>query len=206
MQFDLTDSITQADGLQTEYGIVRGNGNVVIIKAGAGGSCEGHARKYLRMAQMLHAARGCTVICFSNYSADSFARTDASVIRDALDGMAGERRLYYVGSSNGATQGLLLAPRYFSFERMVLVNMPLMQNFHKIKEALTRLHADVRFVFGEMDPSYSYLPFLRLAAQRETCRARVEIETVSGADHTFTGKQDDFLEVCTRLLLSAMEK
>lgn len=201
MHFDLTDSITQADGFHAEYGIVRGNETVVIIKAGAGGSCTGHARKYLRMAQMLHAARGCTVICFSNYSADSFVRTDESVIREVLDGIAGEKRLYYIGCSNGATQGLLLAPRCFSFERMVLVNLPLMQNFHKIKEALTRLNTDVRFVFGEMDASYEYLPFLRLAAQRETCMARVEIETVSGADHTFTGKQDAFLEVCTRLLL-----
>jgi hypothetical protein len=79
---------------------------------------------------------------------------------------------------------------------MVLVNMPLMMNFHKIKEALSRADTEIRFVYGEKDPSISYVPFLRNAGQKEGNLARVEILTVKGADHNFAGMTDAFMELC----------
>ena len=195
MSFDLTNTITQSDGLKIEYGIINGNGHVVIIKAGSGGSHVGDQEKYLKIARRLHDAHGCTVICLSNFSTDSFERADVDVIRDAISDIDGETRLYYIGNSNGATQGLLSATKHFSFQRMVLFNMPLMLNFHKIKDAMTRVDAEIRFVYGEKDPSYDYVPFLGNASHRDTCLARVEIETIPGADHNFAGMTDTFVEL-----------
>ena len=200
MAFDLTNTVVRPDGLKAEYGLIRGNNRgchrVVIIKAGAGGSYIGYEEKYLKIARRLRDTHGCTVLCLSNYASDSFERGDVAVIRELLAGLVGEIQLYYVGNSNGSTQGLLSATQYFHFRRMVLVNMPLMLNFHKIKEALTRADTEIRFVYGEKDPSISYIPFLKNAGQKEGNLARAEIVTVKGADHNFAGMTDVFMELC----------
>ena len=204
MAFDLTNTVVRPDGLKAEYGLIHGNNRgchrVVIIKAGAGGSYIGYEEKYLKIARRLHDTHGCTVLCLSNYASDSFERGDVAVIRELLAGMGGEIQLYYVGNSNGSTQGLLDATQYFDFRRMVLVNMPLMMNFHKIKEALTRADTEIRFVYGEKDPSISYVPFLRNAGQKEGNLARTEIVTVDGADHNFAGMRDRFIELCAGVM------
>lgn len=195
MKFDQTQTVVQPDGLKVEYGIINGNSKVIIIKAGAGGSYMGHEDKYLKMAAMLHEANGCSVICLSNYEMDSFERADLGVIRDFLARIDGEIELSYIGNSNGATQGLLTATKYFEFRRMVLINMPLMLNFHKIKEALTRVKSEIRFVYGEKDPSYGYIPYLQNACQQEACVACAHVETVHGADHNFADMLDIFLDL-----------
>lgn len=200
MEFDFVKTAAPSDEPTAEYGIIDGNGQVVIIKAGAGGSYVGAEERYLKLSRMLHEAKGCTVICFSNLHSDSFEQADAAVIRDVLAGIEGEKTLYYIGNSNGSTQGLLVAARQFAFARMVLVNMPLMCNFHKIQHALTCVGTEVIFVYGENDPSYSYIPFLRHTCQKETCTARVKIETVPQADHNFKGMTDAFLACGMRVL------
>jgi len=200
MSFDFTNTITKSEDLTVEYGILYGNNTVVMIKAGAGGSYTGYADKYLRLAEMLHACSGCTVICLSNPSADSFERADVDVIRDIVSHIKGKTQMYYIGVSNGATQGLIDATKYFEFSRILLVNMPLMLNFHKIRKALSRVNTEIRFIFGEKDPSYSYVPFLKNAAQKDTCAAQVEIVTVPQADHNFSGMLDTFLDLGKRVL------
>ena len=200
MTFDTERTVVQEDGLTIEYGLMRGNDRVVIVKAGAGGSYAGYEEKYLRIARRFHDAYGCTVLCLSNYANDSFERGDAAVIRELIAEMGGEAELYYVGNSNGSTQGLLTATKYFAFRRMVLVNMPLMLNFHRIKEALTRADTEIRFVYGEGDPSISYVPFLRNASSKEGNLARAEIVTVDGADHNFAGMTDVFIRQCVSVI------
>lgn len=195
MKFDQTRTVVQPDGLRVEYGIINGNNQVVIIKAGAGGSYMGHEDKYLKMAAMLHETSGCSVICLSNYEMDSFERGDLAVIRDFLAGKDGEIELSFIGNSNGATQGLLTASMFFEFRRMVLINMPLMLNFHKIKEALTRVKSEIRFVYGAKDPSYGYIPYLQNACEQETCVACADVETVHGANHNFEGMLEIFLDL-----------
>ena len=187
MKFDFTNTIIQLEGLKVEYGVIYGNDIVVIIKAGAGGSYRGYEDKYLKMADTLHAYRGCTVICLSNYSDDSFERADIDVIQDVVSNVNGKTKMYFIGASNGAVQGLIDATKRFEFVRILLINMPLMLNFHKIKEALTRVNADIQLLYGEKDPSYSYIPFLQNSAKNDTCAARVEFVTIPQADHDFTG-------------------
>ena len=200
MIFDTEKTVIKEDGLKIGYGLIHGNDRVVIVKAGAGGSYTGYEEKYLRIAHRLREAHGCTVLCLSNYANDSFERGDAAVIRELIADMGGEVELYYVGNSNGSTQGLLTATKYFAFQRMVLVNMPLMLNFHRIKEALTRADTEIRFVYGERDPSIFYVPFLRNASAKEESLARTEIVTVDGADHNFAGMTDVFIEQCLSVI------
>ena len=200
MIFDTEKTVIKEDRLKIEYGLIHGNSRIVIIKAGAGGNYIGAEEKYLKMARLLHDTCGCTVLCLSNYANDSFERGDAAVIRELIADMGGEVELYYVGNSNGSTQGLLSATKYFGFRRMVLVNMPLMLNFHKIKEALSRADTKIRFVYGEKDPSISYVPFLRNASAKEGSLARAEIVTVDGADHNFAGMTDVFIEQCLSVI------
>lgn len=200
MIFDTEKTAVIEDGLKIGYGLIHGNDRIVIIKAGAGGNCIGAEEKYLKMARLLHDTHGCTVLCLSNYASDSFARGDVAVIQALIAEMGGEVELYYIGNSNGSTQGLLTATKYFAFRRMVLVNMPLMLNFHRIKEALTRADTEIRFVYGEGDPSISYVPFLRNASAKEGSLARTEIVTVDGADHNFAGMTDRFIELCAGVM------
>ena len=200
MTFDAEKTVVQEDGLTIEYGLMHGNNRIVIIKAGAGGSYTGYEEKYLRIAHRLREAHGCTVLCLSNYANDSFERGDVAVIRELIAEMGGEVELCYIGNSNGSTQGLLTATKYFAFRRMVLVNMPLMLNFHRIKAALTRADTEIRFVYGEGDPSISYVPFLRNASAKEGNLARTEIVTVDGADHNFEGMTDVFIEQCLSVI------
>lgn len=204
MAFDLTNTIVRPDGLKAEYGLIRGNNRgchrVVIIKGGAGGSYIGYEEKYLKIARRLRDTYGCTVLCLSNHASDSFERGDVAVIRELIAEMGGEVELYYIGNSNGSTQGLLTATKCFVFRRMVLVNMPLMLNFHKLKAALTRADTEIRFVYGEEDPSISYVPFLRNASSKEGNLARVEIVTVDGADHNFAGMTDVFIKQCLSVI------
>ena len=204
MKFDMTNAVDLLDGLRVEYGIIRGNGHIVVIKAGSGGSYMGDGEKYARMAHRLHDAYGCTVICLSNFSTDSFERGDVAIIREVISGMDGEIFLYYIGNSNGGTQGVLAATKHFVFQRMLLINMPLMLNFHKIKEAIAHVggtneaNTEIRFVYGSKDPSYAYVPFLENACRRDRCSTHVEIERILGADHNFAGMLDVFVELCMR--------
>lgn len=200
MIFDTEKTVIKEDGLKIEYGLMHGNDRVVIVKAGAGGNYIGADEKYLKMSRLLHDAYGCTVLCLSNYANDAFERGDVAVIRELIADMGGEVELYYIGNSNGSTQGLLTATKYFDFRRMVLVNMPLMLNFHKIKAALTRADTEIRFVYGEKDPSVSYVPYLRNASAKEESLARTEIVTVDGADHNFAGMTDVFIEQCLSVI------
>lgn len=194
--FDKLSSVTSADGVRVEYGIIEGNSQVVFIKAGAGGTYLGDEEKYLRMARLLNEKSGCTVICASNPDRESFNQCDFRMLTEYIQAcLSDEASMYFIGSSNGAYQGLVFATRYFRFKRMLLINMPLMLNYHKSKAALDALDdTEVDFVYGEHDPSFSYLPFLK-----SRYKDRFRITVIEGANHNFTGMLDDFIALANML-------
>ena len=49
-----------------DYGIIKGNGTIVFIKAGQDGSMYGYQNKYLKIADNINKKFGYTVICSSN--------------------------------------------------------------------------------------------------------------------------------------------
>ena len=84
---------------------------------------------------------------------------------------------------------------------MILTNMPLMINFHKIKKWLAAIsQTNIIAVYGDRDPSYPYVPFIdgRIAG--------LETRIIPGADHNFVGGSDVFITLADSLIGEAVTK
>ncbi len=187
MSFDYT---LQVDGI--DYGFIRGSGRIVFIKTGLGGSCFGYGNKYLKTAHRLKEKYGLSVIVASNPNDNKkHIEADRQMIEQYIsDNNIEFYELFFFGHSNGCVKGLELAGSGFSFVKMVLVNMPLMINLHKTKRYISRIpHTDVVAVYGELDPSYSYIPFLRGRLEN------LEVVSIPRADHNFRGVTDEFINL-----------
>ena len=192
MNFDYTVRHSQID-----YALLRGNHQVVFIKPGLGTDYMGYENKYLRMAHRLRDGCGCSVVVASNpNNGGSHAESDREILEQYLaDNGITTPELYFFGSSNGGMKGLELTDHGIVFRKMVLVNMPLMINFHKTKRYISRIpQTEILTVYGERDPSFSYLPFLK--GRYENLR----VITVPGADHNFKGMLDEFIGLSDFLL------
>ena len=176
---------------EVEYGCVSGNGKIVYIKAGMGGNFLGYEDKYLKIARGLNERFGCSVICASNPCPLPIL-ADKMIIDEFLSRhKTCTAELFFFGHSNGGVKGLELAASGVPFERMVLVNMPLMINFNK---ALGMMKAipDTKIIaaYGDGDPSVGFIPFL-LSAHLPN----LEILKIPGADHNFSGALDKFISL-----------
>ena len=120
MNFDKTIKQEFTNNIELEYGIIHGNENIVFIKAGAGGSFHGYEGKYLKMARLLNSISGCTVICASNIDKTSFEKYDVKIIQDIIEEITAPK-LYYIGVSNGAVQGIMSAAEKYDFEHFLSV-------------------------------------------------------------------------------------
>ena len=175
---------------EVEYGCIVGNNKIVYIKAGMGGSYLGYEDKYLKIANRLRDKYGCSVICVSNPVPLPIC-VDQMILNTFIKEQGIDNsEMFFFGHSNGAVKGLELAASGVAFKRIVLVNMPLMLNFHKTVQWIESIsETDVVTVYGETDPSYRYIPFLK-----NKKLDNVEIIEVAGADHNFKGMMQDFLE------------
>ena len=188
------DGIKEAFGIS--YGFVRGGEKIAFIKAGLGGNHFGCEDRYLKMACRLRDKYGFSVIVASNPNdGRGHAQYDRAIIEEyAADCGISSPRFLFFGHSNGCVKGLELSASGLSFEKMVLVNMPLMVNFHRIKRYISAIPStNITLVFGELDPSYSYLPFIR--DRYENAR----VLTVDEADHNFKGFTDGFILISDAL-------
>ena len=186
-----------AEDLIVNYGCIRGNEIIVYIKAGLGGDYLGFKNKYLIMAQRLHKQYGCSVISASNpESKNRKIDVDREIILSFIQKEnITKPNLYFFGHSNGCLKGLELAASGISFKRMILVNMPLMINFHKTKRWIKEIpDTEIIAIFGEKDPSYAYVPFLdKFANNLKTVR-------IPGADHNFANRLDEFISFSDKLI------
>ena len=186
MNFDKTlcDVI---DGYEIKYGIIYGNENIFFIKCGAGGTIPGDENKYLELAYKLHERLGATVICsaYPYPSDDYLLQYDEEIIKRFITKFKSSYTLNFIGVSRGAYVGLTYFSKKIHFDKMLLINMPLMINFHKSIEALPNMpNTKLLFVYGDKDPSITYIPYLKLYHD--------EVIIIKGADHTFTGMVDKF--------------
>ena len=170
---------------EIEYGIVRGNENIVFLKAGAGGSFRGYGNKYLQMAKTLHERDGATVICASNPTDALSLKHDETVLSEVVNELAKSPVLKFIGVSRGAYLGIVHLSERFKFEKLLLINMPLMLNFHKTTKHLK--DKNVTFVFGSKDPSAPYIPFLKGYCD--------DVVMIEGADHKFTDMIGEFIDL-----------
>lgn len=187
--FDYTSQYQVGDTL-IDYGCISGNEKIVFIKVGLGGNYLGYDNKYLQIAQRLYEQCGCSVISVSN---PNDKKCGIDVDRDIIFRFIKERgisnpQLYFIGHSNGSLKGIELAASGVNFQRMLLINMPLMINFHKTKKWISAIPAtELVMIFGAKDPSFPYVPFL------DGKYKNVKIQSVPQADHNFEGMLDEFI-------------
>ena len=180
-----------------DYGFVKGNNKIVFIKSGLGGNYLGYENKYLIMAYQLHDKYGCSVIVSSNpHDGRSHSSNDKQIIEQYIaDSHIGFPELFFLGHSNGGIKGLELANANVEFKKMILVNMPLMINFHKTKRYIFSIpQTKIIAVYGEQDPSSPYIPFLEGIAKN------IKVIKFLRADHNFKGLLKEFIDLSNLLM------
>lgn len=178
------------------YGIVEGDENIVFIKPGLGSDYLGYENKYLTMAHQLHNRFGYSVIASSNpYDNQSHIDDDKRIVEQFIsENGFSTPRLFFFGHSNGGIKGLELTNSGLRFAKMVLVNMPLMINFHKTKRYIKEIpETRILAVYGEHDPSFPYVPFIKGKFEN------LEVMEIEKADHTFDGMTKEFIELADYL-------
>ena len=193
MNFD-EEIIKKSFGSKVRYGIVHGNENIVFIKSGSGGSNKGRGDKYLKMAQKLRERLGATVICASNPVDDR--ETDEEMIREVISkrGFA-QFKMYFVGSSDGGYQNLVLASQFPETVKFLGINTSCNQlpDFEKVIKKLPDV--EKIFVYGTKDWQYkSIVPFLK-----QVDFENFQLMEVEGVDHDFTGRIDEVVSLVDML-------
>ncbi len=184
-------------GEKISYGIVYGNEKIVFIKRGAGDDLKGYQNKYPRMAHRIHQRLGATVICASNPDVDHQVQQvpDIRMISQvATDCGFTDYSVYLIGISDGAYNNLLLAQAVPQVGRLLNINTsPKMcdnkSDLYDLENRLQQLASVHKtLVYGTEDEEYCYVPYLKTL----DCD-NLEILTVDGADHEFTGMVDEFI-------------
>ena len=174
-----------------DYGIVNGDERIAFIKTGRGSSCFGENEKYLKMAKSLNSKYKCSVIVASNPNDElknHIAEDTEAINVYTTKAKLNSPKLYLFGNSNGCIKGLELFESGFSFEKILLVNMPLMINPHRINRYLKGFNqTEIVAIFGEYDPSVSYVPFFKNKYQN------IKVEIYPRADHNFSQLTDSFI-------------
>lgn len=189
------DTILQNNNVY--YGVINGNNKIVFIKSGLGGDYLGYENKYLKIALRLKERHGCSVIVASNPN-DGIKHID--IDKQIIEHYILEKHIYspelfFFGHSNGGIKGLELLNGGIVFKRMVLVNMPLMINFHKTKHYIALApQTEIVAIYGQHDPSFPYVPFL------DGKLHNVKVVNVQHANHNFRGMLNDFINLSDMII------
>ena len=177
---------------EINYGIIYGNEKIVFIKVGADGSIRGYQDKYLKMAHRVRKRLGATVICASNpcdveYE-DQLVADQAIISKVATDCDFADYEVYFVGASDGGYHNLLLAQRVPQTVKLLGVNASLVNEDDFLEKLQSIPYITKYLVYGTKDDAKQFVPVL----QALEC-VSLEIITVEGADHEFTGMVDEFI-------------
>jgi alpha/beta superfamily hydrolase len=189
LSYDKTTSKTLS-GEKLRYGILYGNEKIVFIKVGAGGSIRGYQYKYLQMAHRAHERLGATVICASNPDIEhGHEDADRAMIASvAAEAGFASYEVYFVGTSDGGYHNLKLAKIVPQSVKFLGINASL----NSVQDLTEKLQAipDVQklLVYGTKDEDY-----IRESALQALKCDNLEVITITGADHEFTGMVDEFI-------------
>ena len=179
------------DGGEIRYGVLFGNENIVFIKTGADGNIYGYKDKFLKMSHRIHERIGATVICSSYpHTERSQADADKEMISEIASELElSEYKVYFVGTSDGGYHILSLAESVPQAVGLLCIN----PSFIDVESFGNRL-IDVSGIkktlaFGSDDEDYDIIvpPVKNLKCDN------LEIITIVGADHQFTGMLDKFI-------------
>ena len=162
------------------FGIIKGEKNIVFIKTGRGGTIEGFENKYLNTCSLLFEKYGYTFVVSANPK-DSVCDFEEEI--KSVDKYVGDyKEIYFVGISNGASIGAAQCSKIERIRNAVLINAPLMINFHKIKEGVEKFRGNnMYFLYGEADPSFRYIEILNVI-KNTACKYKI----IKGEGHDFS--------------------
>jgi hypothetical protein len=183
MKFDIELHRQFNDIAIIDYGIIKGNNNIVFIKSGQDGSMYGYNNKYLNIALNINKTFGSTVICSSNPFDGNNPLADAMEVisQYVKDNNFNDYDIYYMVTSNGAIIGVQFGVNYSKIKRMLLINTPLFINLHKTKAGIRNFSGEkITMIYGSLDPSSKYTELLSDIKQKN-----FEYHIINGQDHFF---------------------
>lgn len=193
IRFDKVIKKKLNDKVFIEYGIIKGNNIVVLIKIGKTEALYGNDKRYLKLARILNEKYGYTVITSSNPFDgtnpldNAFEVIEEYVSKKRFD----DYKVYYMGYSSGARVGMCFGHLYHKIERMLLINGALHINLHKSKDGLKNVKdKKVYLVYGKKDSSFVYIELLN-----SILNENIKLEIVSEADHHFSNMSDEFMQL-----------
>lgn len=189
--FDLEITKKFNENVVIEYGIIKGNNIVILIKAGQNGSYIGYENKYLNMAIRLNNKYGCTVVTSSNPFDGSNPIDNAIEVIEEIVEDTNNYQIYYLGFSNGGTIGLQFATYYSKIKKIISVNAPLMINYHKIKKGILDFNEQkIVLIYGDRDQSFRYTPLLDGISKEN-----MEVVILKNEDHYISNNLEDFYSI-----------
>lgn len=201
MKKDFDIKITNTNGeTSINYGIFKGTNLIIFIKVGQDGSIYGYKNKYLKIAKAINKKYKYTIICSSNPSTkdNNPLQYDIEVIEKyCIKNNINDYSIYYFGHSKGALIGCQNGYKYNKIKRMLLINAPLMINWHKTKEGLLNFKQDkIIMVYGNLDPSYKYVELLN-----EIKNPKFKYYVIDGENHNFSNGVGNFNKLPEKYLL-----
>lgn len=196
--FDIILNKEFQDKTNIDYGIIKGNNKMVFIKVGQNGSIYGYKNKYLKISESLNKKYGYTIICSSNpYDNNITLDNDMLVINTyCKDNKIKKYDIYFIGYSKGGTIGAQFGYKYSNIKRMLLINSPLMINYHKTKYGLSKFNQEqVVMIYGDLDPSYKYTELLNGINNK-----KFKYFIIKGQDHHFSKSMAEFKKLPEKYL------
>lgn len=179
-------------------GVIFGHSPLVFIKTGRGGTIYGRDNRYLKISGRINEQLGCTVVVSANVQGEE------PCLEDELQTVKAELNeideIVYIGISNGALIGAQQGYKVPQIKHMLLINGPLMINWHRTQRGMEQFAGnDMHFVYGTKDPSYPYYGILEGINPKKCTR-----EAVNGADHRFTGMDEEFTDIIVNYVESKL--
>jgi hypothetical protein len=174
--------------IDKRIGIVPGNDICIFIVTGRGGTIYGYNNKYINLATELSEHYGYAICVVASPIEGPLELIENMELCMNASSFTEVR---YIGISYGALVGAQQGWQIPRISKMLLINGPLMINWHKTKLGAERFKGkEIIFVYGEKDPSYRYFEILK-----NIDSSVVSLYSVSGADHHFSGMEDEEMEL-----------
>jgi alpha/beta superfamily hydrolase len=139
----------------------------------------------------VHERLGATVICASNPDVDYDAQVvaDKAMIAEVATACDfADYEVFFVGTSDGGYQNLLLARQVPQPRKLLGINASLIDADDLVEQLQKLPHVKKILVYGTEDDDFACVPILQAA----DCE-NLEIITVEGANHEFKGMVNEFI-------------
>jgi hypothetical protein len=178
------------DEEKVEYKIIFGNEKIVFIKAGADESTRGYENKYLKMARRVHERLGATVICASNPDAPHEHLDEQEIRWVIAEKDLSNVEISFIGASDGAYHNLSLVRRFPEIVKWIGINASYI-DVTELEERLTALPNIFKvMIYGTKDDDFTEATRML----KNIVNDNLILKIVAGADHSFTGMVEEFVE------------